>query len=70
MDKLEKEFYKLKQDVISYNEDGTISSQAYSKDVIEQRKKNIERRDKIKAVLEKALDRNDWSDIGSVTQSK
>ena len=70
LDKLQKDYFRLKADIISFNEDGSVKEQAFSKERLEERKKSLERQEKIQKAIDKALDKDDWSDIGGVTQTK
>lgn len=67
LDKLEKDMRRLKPDIVAYNEDSSIASQAFSKKVLDERKKISDRTEKLKRAIDKALDKNDYSDLNKVS---
>lgn len=69
LDKLVKEGKKIKPDIVTYGDDGKISSQSWSKQKIDERNANETKTTKLQAVLDKALDKNDFSDLFSLVNS-
>lgn len=56
--------YKLaKGDVITYNADGSVAAQTFTKERLEETKKNTEKVEKITRALDKALVKGDLSDL-------
>ncbi len=51
----QKELFKLKPDIVSYNEDGTVKDASYSKPQLEAKKKATELLDKLNTAIDKAL---------------
>ena len=65
LDNLEKELRKLKPDVKTFSEDG-IEDAKYSKDAFEKKKKTTERHDRLKKLLEAALeDASKYAELSS-----
>jgi len=70
LDKAQKELYKAKPDIVSYDENGTVVSSAYSKAVLDARKKASERIVAVRNAIDKALEGNDFGPVSKVTGSK
>ena len=54
-DKLDKELRKIKPDVQTFNEDGSVKDSAYSKGKLDERKKVTERLSKVETAINEAL---------------
>lgn len=65
-EKLEKEFKKLVPDVVSYDGEGKVASENFSKSRIDARSKATKRMEKIKAAIDKALENNDFSGMNNL----
>lgn len=65
-DNLARELAKLKFDVLTYNQDGTVAAEVFTKARIEQRAKLKSRIEKIENALAKALKYNDWNPIAQL----
>lgn len=70
VDQMTSELRKMKPDVVSYNDDGTVLSSGYSKAKLDERKKLTEKRDKMQGIVDKALDRADYGDLYSKLNEK
>ena len=64
----EKSLLKIKPDQQSYNADGTVAQEFYSKAKIEERKKLTEKIEKLKKAVSKALEKNDFGDLFNVAK--
>lgn len=62
-DNLARDLQKLKPDALTFNQDGTVAAEAFTKARIEQRAKLKSRIEKIENALAKALEKNDWNPI-------
>ena len=69
LDKLKSEQKKLKPDVISYNEDGSVASSNWSKAKLEEKNKVDQKIAKLGKAIDKALVENDYSDLFNVSKS-
>lgn len=74
LDKLSKakaESYKIKPDIVSYDEEGKPAVQNWSKDQLEKRKKNAEQILKMERAIDKATDdkKPDMSDVYNLANS-
>ena len=63
---LEKEIVKIKPDLNQYDTNGLLVIENWSKDKLTERNKKIEKINKLTAALDKALDKNDFSDLLNV----
>ena len=63
LDALDKEGRKIKPDLVGYDDAGKIISQSWSKQKIDERNVNIAKIAKLQAAIDKALDKNDFSDL-------
>lgn len=61
--------YKLKPDVQVFDIEGKVTSESYTKARTEEIKKNKELIEKYERALEKALDKDDYSDVYSIANS-
>jgi len=61
-----RELYKIKPDIVSYNADRSINSEAWSKAKLDERQKLTEKLDKIDKVISKAVDKGDYADVLSL----
>jgi hypothetical protein len=62
-DALVAEGRKIKADVVSYNADGSVAQEAWSKAKLEERNKHQQQLDKLEAAIEAALERADFSKL-------
>lgn len=69
LDKLEKMFKKLNADIKTYNEDGTVKDESYSKARLDERNKTSGKIDKWKKAIDKALTDKDFADVYNLPQS-
>ena len=60
---LEKEVTKIKPDLSQYDSNGALVVENWSKAKIDERNKKIDKRNKLISALDKALDKNDYSDL-------
>ena len=63
---LEKEVSKIKPDLSQYDSNGDLVVENWSKSKLDERNKKIDKRNKLTAALDKALDKNDFSDLLNV----
>lgn len=63
----EKELKKIKPDIVSYNEDGSVASSTWSKQALDNKGKLEKSIEKMKKAVDKALDTNDYSDVYNYT---
>jgi len=63
LDKLIKESKKIKPDLVAFGDDGKVISQSWSKQKIDERDANNAKIAKTQSVIDKALERNDYSDL-------
>lgn len=66
--KQDKEIKRVKPDVVSYNADGTVKDEAWTKAGLDAKKKITDRIAKIEKAITNALEKNDWqamNDLGS-----
>ena len=68
--KLEKEFKKLKPDVVTFDETGKKLTESYTQAVVKQRTENRDRVNKLNSALEKALDEDNWEPLTNVSGNK
>ena len=66
LDNLAKELRKEKPDVVTYTHEGEIASAAYSKAKLDARNKIAARISKVENAINKALENNDFNDLGSL----
>lgn len=66
LDNIARDLKKLKPDQVAYDESGTVQNSFFSKKVIDDRKKLSEREAKIQKALAKALENNEWGDMGNL----
>jgi hypothetical protein len=70
IDKAEKERFRMtKPDHVLYDETGEVVSQAYSKDAQALLAKAKQREEKLRAALDAALEKNDYSGLNNVLAS-
>lgn len=63
LSKLEGELKRIKPDQVSYDTDGKIISESFSKGKFEEKKKLIERIGKFTNAITKALEKSDYGDV-------
>ena len=63
---LEKEVSKIKPDLAQYDSNGDLVVENWSKAKLDERNKKIDKKNKLTAALDKALDKNDFSDLLNV----
>ena len=63
---LEKEVSKIKPDLPQYDSNGDLVVENWSKAKLDERNKKIDKKNKLTAALDKALDKNDFSDLLNV----
>ena len=61
--KLEGDIRKIKPDQVSYDSDGKIISESFSRNKFEEKKKLIERIGKYTSAITKAIEKADFSDV-------
>lgn len=64
--KLKKEAFKIKPDILAYDDQGQEVSANWSKAKLEEKKKNEDKLSKLEKALEKALDKNDYGDLNNL----
>lgn len=68
MTKFKRECNKFKADLLTYNLDGSVASESFSKKVVDERKKALEKLAKAEKILAKAINDNDYSNVEQVTK--
>lgn len=68
MTKFKRELNKFKPDNISYDVNGAVISESYSKKTVDDRKKAIEKLAKAEKALGRALNENDYSTVEQMTK--
>lgn len=63
---LTRDLYKVKPDIVSFNEDGTPASQQWSKAKLEEKKKITDRMAKLDKAMTEALSNNNWGPINDL----
>ena len=61
-----KEQYKIKADLLSYDEKGTVLREEWSKTKLEEKKKFNEKLNKAQKAFENALEKNDYSNLENI----
>lgn len=70
VDKLVKELRKVRPDQVVFDETGKQVAALYSKPILEARTKLEQQIEKIEKAIQKALDKQDFSDVYSLCQDK
>lgn len=60
---LERESFKLKADMVSYNEDGSVKDIAFSEARLKERKENQEKTEKLRNALDAAIGKGDMDKL-------
>lgn len=63
----QRELNKAKPDVVSYNDDGSVKDASWTKPKLEEKKKLVEKLAKIEAAVAKAIEKNDFSGVLSLS---
>ena len=66
----ERAVYKIKPDLVSYNEAGAVTSTSYSKAKVDELKKAKELLAKIDKAIEKAINEADYEELAKVKDAK
>lgn len=69
LDKMEKELLKIKADQISFDEDGKVVSQTYSKAKKEEKDKLSQKITKAVNAINKALEKGDYGDVYNIDKA-
>lgn len=70
LDKAERDFRRLGADVITFDENGAKTSEAFSKARVDERKKAKEQIDKMTKAIDKALTGGDFNDLYNLANQK
>jgi hypothetical protein len=70
IDKLNVDLKKVKPDVVTYNDDGSVASSNWTKAKLEEKNKVQQRITKLTSAVDKALGSNDYSDLFNVAKSQ
>ena len=63
-----KEGFKIKADLVSYNAEGGVANEGWSKPQLDKRKKFTEKMEKAEKVFEKAVNESDFSQVEAITK--
>ena len=69
LDQMTREGYKLNKGNCTYNKDGSVASETFTKEQLETIKKHGEKKDKLQRAVEKAL-RGDMKDLPGLVNEK
>lgn len=70
LSKMEGDRRKMKPDLVTYNEDGTVKDQSFSKKLIDEQQKLDKKIDKHTKAINKALENNDYGDLYNLGKSE